>query len=137
MTTEEFIDLSSVNLNDTFEPTVHPDGEEVELRIVSFMKSKDKNGNPFIMPFFEISDDPYSKEFGSYMPLPNETMSPKERNKATLDIGNFSSAFGIDFSQQLDIKNDLVGKSGWVILGVGKDQDGNPVNKVRKYIKRA
>jgi hypothetical protein len=64
-------------------------------------------------------------------------MSPKERNKATLDIGNFSSAFGIDFSQQLDIKNDLVGKSGWVILGVGKDQDGNPVNKVRKYIKRA
>lgn len=134
MTTENFIDLSGVNLSDTFEPTVHPDGEEAELRIVSFMKNNDKNGNAFVMPFYEIVEDAYSKEFGDYLPLPSEAMSPKEKNAATLKLSGFSEAFGIDFSSQLDVKNDIVGKTGWAILGVGKDQDGNPTNKIRKYV---
>jgi len=135
--TEEFIDLSGVDLTDTYEPTVHPDGEEAELRIVSFMKNQDKNGNDFVMPFFEIMDDPYSKEFGDYLPLPNEGMSPKEKNAATLKLLSFSEAFSIDFGGQLDIKNDIVGVTGWAILGVGKDQDGNPTNKIRKYVRGA
>jgi len=134
---EEFIDLSGVDLADTFEPTVHPDGEEAELRIVSFMKNTDKNGNAFVMPFFEIADDPYSKEFGDYLPLPHGGMSPKEKNEATLKLAAFAEAFDVNFSQQLDIKNDIVGKSGWSILGVGKDKDGNPTNKIRKYVRGA
>lgn len=133
--TEEFIDLSGVNLEDTFEPTVAPDGEEAELRIISFMKDTDKNGNAYIMPFFDIPEDPYSKEFGSYMPLPNDSMSPKEKNNATLGLLGFSEAFDLDLSGQLDIKNDIVGSTGWAILGVGKDQDGNPTNKIRKYMR--
>ena len=131
----DFIDLSSVNLAETFEPTVHPDGEEAELRIVSFMKANDKNGKAFIMPFFEIPEDPYSKEFGDYIPLPDDSMSPKDKNNATLKLLGLSEAFGIDFSKPLDIKNDVVGQTGWAILGVGKDQDGNPVNKIRKYVR--
>lgn len=134
---EEFIDLSGVDLSDTFEPTVAPDGEEAELRIVSFMKGDDKNGNPFIMPFYEIPEDPYSKEFGDYLPLPNGSMSPKEKNAALLGLQGFSEAFEIDLSGQLDIKNDIVGQTGWAILGIGKDQDGFPTNKIRKYSRGA
>lgn len=135
--TEEFIDLSGVELGDTFEPTVRPVGEEMKLRVVSFMKSTDKNGNDFIMPFFEVIEDDYCKEFGHYLPLPHDQMSPKELNKARLDIGGFATAFDVNFSGELDIKNDIVGKTGWAILAVGKDQEGNPVNTIRRYVEGA
>jgi len=131
---EEFVDLSNTALNDTFEPTVHPAGEEAVLRIVSFLKSQDKNGNDYMMPFFEIIDDAYAKEFGDYMPLPNAGMSPKEVNKSKLRILSFSKAFDIDFSQPLDIKNDIVGKTGWAILGVKTDQEGEPINSIKKFV---
>ena len=133
--TEEFIDLSGVNFDETFEPTVLADGEEAELRIVSFMKNVDKNGKDFVMPFFEVPEDQFSKEFGDYLPLPHAEMSPKEKNAALLKLQGFSEAFEIDLSGQLDIKNDIVGQTGWAILGVGKDQDGNPTNKIRKYVR--
>ena len=134
--TEEFIDLSNVNLDDTFEPTVMKDGEEAQLRIVSFLKGKNKNEDDYIMPFFEVIDDPYCKEFGDYIALPSADMSPKELNKTKLRMKELSAAFDIDFSGTIDIKNDIVGKEGYAILGVGKDQDGLPVNKIKKYILR-
>jgi hypothetical protein len=135
--TNEVIDLSGVDMSETFEPTVQPDGTEAELRIVSFLKDSDKNGHDYIMPFFEVAEDPYSVEFGDYIRLPDGDMSPKEKNKAILRMQQFGEAFGIDFSQQLDIKADIVGQTGWAILGIGKDQDGNPTNKIRKYVQGA
>lgn len=131
---EEFVDLSGVDLEDTFEPTVKKKGEECKLRIVSCLVDTDKNGNRYIMPFFEDPDDPYLKEFGDFMSLPHDGMSPKDANKAKLRLKGFAEAFDVDFSGALDIKNDLVGKTGWAILGVGKDQDGQPVNRVNKYV---
>lgn len=131
---EEFIDLSGINLEDTYTPTVVETGTEAELRIVSFMKDKDKNGKDFIMPFFEIVDEPYAKEFGDYMPLPSGDMSPKELNNAKLRLIAFSQAFDINLSGTLDIKNDVIGKKGWAILGIGKDKEKQPVNKVNKYV---
>jgi hypothetical protein len=131
---EEFVDLSSVNLSETFEPTVAPVGEETELRIVSMLKANNKSGNPYMMPFFEVPSDPYCKEFGDYIELPGSHMSPKEMNKAKLRILEFSKAFDIDFSTPIDIKADIVGKEGYAILGMGTDQDGSPVNKIKKYL---
>ena len=133
---EEFIDLGNIDLDDTFEPTVMKDGEEAQLRIVSFLKGKNKNEDDYIMPFFEVIDDPYCKEFGDYIALPSADMSPKELNKTKLRMKELSAAFDIDFSGTIDIKNDIVGKEGYAILGVGKDQDGLPVNKIKKYILR-
>lgn len=133
---EEFIDLSNVNLDDTFEPTVMKDGEEAQLRIVSFLKAKNKNEGDYIMPFFEVLDDPYCKEFGDYIALPSDTMSPKELNKTKLRMKELAAAFDIDFGGTIDIKNDIVGKEGYAILGIGKDQEGLPVNKIKKYILR-
>ena len=131
---EEYVDLSSVDLDDTHEETVIEAGTESELRIVSFLKDKDKNGKDYIMPFYEIMDDPYSKEFGDYMPLPTGDMSPKEKNKSALRMRAFAEAFDISFAGSLDVKNDVIGKTGWAILGIGKDQDGNEINRIRKYV---
>ncbi|MDD3022000.1 MAG: hypothetical protein PHX61_13620 [Alphaproteobacteria bacterium] len=134
---QEFINLSSININDTFVPTVQAAGTECELRIISFLANKDKNGNDYIMPFFEVADDPYSKEFGDYIPLPHDGMTPKQANESKLKLQGFSAAFDIDLSGTLDIKNDIIGKTGYAILGVGKDQDGNPTNKISKYVRGA
>ena len=61
-------------------------------------------------------------------------MAPKELNNAKLDITTFGEAFSIDFSGQLDIKNDVIGQKGWAILGRGKDKrDGSDINTVKKF----
>uniref|UniRef100_A0A6M3LP08 Uncharacterized protein n=1 Tax=viral metagenome TaxID=1070528 RepID=A0A6M3LP08_9ZZZZ len=134
MSNEQFVDLSGIDLNDRFEPGVYPQGKEAQLRIVSFMKDIDKNGDEFIMPFFEVIEDPYCKEFGDYIPLPSDKFSPKKNNESKNKIIALSTAFDIDFSTTIDIKNDIVGKTGWAILGIGKDQDDSPVNRIKKYV---
>jgi len=134
---EDFVDLSSVDLDDVHEETIIPAGTEAKLRIVSFLKDKNKNNEDYIMPFYEVLDDPYCKEFGDYMALPNDSMSPKEQNRSKLRIKTFKDTFDISFSGTLDIKNDIIGKEGWAILGVGKDQDGNEINRIRRYVSGA
>ncbi len=131
----EFLDLSNIDLDNTFEPIVLKAGEEAELRIVSCLVSTDKNGNDFFMPFFDIVGDPYVKEFGEYLPYPNpETMSENQVNKAKVAIANFGQAFNVDFSSPINIEEDLVNLTGWAILGVGSDIDGEAVNKVNRFL---
>ncbi len=126
------LDLSDAGLDETFEPTTVKAGEEYKLRIVSFLKGTDKNNNDYLMPFFEVSDEPRCKEFGDYMPLPNaEKMGEKDLNKARLRLNTFLAAFGLTSMLNFD---DDVGSEGWAILGMGKDQDGEPVNKINKYV---
>lgn len=128
------LDLTNAGLDDTFEPTTVKAGEEYELTIVSAISGEDKNGNAYIMPFFEVKGEPYCKEFGEYLPLPNaSTMSEKELNKAKLKLTAFATAFGIDFGVEQDL-DDWQGSEGWAILGMGKDQDGEPCNKVNKFV---
>ena len=127
------LDLTSINLNDTFEPNVLPAGTEAKLRIINVIEGTSKKGNRFIMPFFESPDDPYLKEFGKYMEIPHMGMDPKVLNKAKLDLINFFKAFDVDTNSEIDLEA-MKGNEGWAILGVGKDQEGQPVNTISKFI---
>jgi len=133
MSNTEFLDLSSVDLDDTFEPEVLEAGSEVELVITSMLIDTNKNGDRYMMPFFDVVGQPTVKDITDYMELPHEGMAPKDKNNAKLKIRDFGVAFGIDFASSLDIKNDVVGKTGYAILGVGKDRDKNEANSIRKY----
>jgi hypothetical protein len=128
------LDLTTANLNDTFEPTVMEKGTEAHLRITSCIEGTDKNNVKYIMPFFEVIDEPYCKEFGDYFPLPHDGMSAKDLNKAKLKLANFFKAFDIDATQPIDLKEDLVGNEGWAILGLGKDKEDQPVNSISNYV---
>ena len=130
----DFIDLSSVELTDTFVPEVLEAGAEVQLVITSMLVDNNKNGDRYMMPFFDVVDNPTVADINDYMELPHERMAPKDLNNAKLRIVDFGAAFGIDFSSQLDIKNDVVGQTGYAILGVGKDRDKNPANKIQRYM---
>ncbi len=130
---ESILDISGLGLDDTFEPTVVPAGSEHKLRIVSFTSGTDKRDYNYIMPFFEVLEDPYCKEFGDYIALPNESMmSVKELNDSKLHLSSFLEAFGIT-GTQIDFKEE-VGNEGWAILGMGKDQQGEPQNTINNYI---
>jgi hypothetical protein len=127
------LDLTSINLSDTFEPNVLPAGSEAKLRVINVIEGTSKKGNRFIMPFFECPDDPYFKEFGKYMEIPHAGMEPKVLNKSKLDLVNFFKAFDVDISSEIDLEA-IKGAEGWAILGVGKDQDGAPVNTITKFV---
>lgn len=126
------IDMAEYALDESWEPTTVPKDEEYEIRIISFLKDIDKRGYHYIMPFFEVTSEPRCKEFGAYMPLPNpDMMSEKELNNARRDLAAFMAAFDLGIS--IDMDSD-VGKTGWAILGLGKDKNDEPVNKINKFV---
>lgn len=126
------LDLSDAGLDETHEETIVPAGEEKKLRIISAIEKVSDKGVHFMMPFFEVIDDPYCKEFGDYMPLPDkDNMGPKELNQRRLRISSFLAAFGLGTTLDFD---ELQGKEGWAILGVGTDKDDQPQNKINKYV---
>lgn len=127
------IDLTNMAMNDTFESTILPKGEEAKLRLLNIASGTDKNGDDYIMPFFESVEDPYCKEFGDFLPLPSENMSSKKLNESKIRINSFLIAFGIDATKEINIE-EVRNSEGWAILGIGKDQDDQPVNKINKYI---
>lgn len=132
---EDFLDLGDSGLGETFDWEIMAKGEEVELRVISMNIDRDKNGKRYMMPFFEVVGEPRVKEFGDYMPLPDpKTMNEKELNKARIRIRNFGEAFGVDFSRQVDVREEVIGATGGAILGIGTDQDDQPINKVNKYV---
>lgn len=131
---ENILDLTGAGLDETFEPTTVKAGEEYELTIVNAIMGIDKNGVNYLMPFYEVDIDPYCKEFGHYLPLPNPSlMNEKELNKSRLDLIAFTTAFGIEISDKMDLE-EWKGMKGWAILGMGKDQESQPVNKINKYV---
>jgi hypothetical protein len=127
------LDLSGGDLDNTFEPEVLPKGEEAELRITGVSKDKNKNDNDYVMPWFEVVGQPRVKEVGDYMELPHGDMNEKQLNKAKLKLTSFFKAFGIDYSGEINL-DECVGLTGFAILGMGKDMEDQPVNKVSKYV---
>ena len=49
---------------------------------------------------------------------------------------NFAAAFGIDYSRPFSWEDDLIGKEGWVIVGVRKTDEYGEQNTVSKYVIR-
>jgi len=127
------LNLSQMNLSDVFEPTVIPAGTEVKLRIINIIEGTNAKGNAYIMPFFECQEEPYMKEFGQYMELPNSEMDAKRLNRSKLELTNFFNAFDIDASGDINLE-EVKGREGWAILGIGKDKEDQPVNKINKFI---
>ena len=123
------------DLNDTVEPTVLPADTEAELRIVNVRIDNDKNGYPYMMPFFEVSNDPYAKEFSHFLRLPHDEQDAKQLNTTKRRLKNFYDAFGIDYSRGVNPSEDLPGKTGWAILGMREsDFSGEEENYVKRFV---
>jgi hypothetical protein len=129
------LDLSNINPNDVPELEPAPTGEEVTVRIVSVLLGEDKNGKSYMMPFMETPEYPNAPEFGYFMSLPSQDMNEKDRGKAVRKLKTFAEAFDTDlFSGEIDVKEELVGLESQAILSETVDQDGQPVNAIKRFV---
>ena len=131
--------IVELDLDGAQEPTIAPADKEYKLRIISCEGLKqDKNGNDYIMPKFEIPSEPTSKEFTKYLKLatPNnlKDLSKKEANTLKWSNANFLLCFRIDAKKKFKPENDLVGKTGWAILGVESDEEYGDKNYIKRLI---
>lgn len=132
--------LDDVNFNDVVEPHVVSAGEEYRIRILDIKKDEDgslprnKNGDRYLMPLFDIPDEVGAISFNDYMGLPTSEQSDKERNAVKYKIQQFLKCFGFDPSDLPDDPDDLVGADGYAILGVKNDAEYGDKNFVRRYL---
>lgn len=127
------IDITSY-ANNPIELDVLAEGTEAELKIIGMRTGTDKNGNDYISVMFEtLGYGENVRDFSRFIGLPGDKRTAKENVSAMSLLSKFAKAFGIDLSSPFS-EDDVVGKRGWAILGIEKDQDGEPVNKVNKFV---
>lgn len=127
------LDLTQHNMDSVVEPQAVDEGE-YKIRLIECEGVKENSsGNPYILPRFEIIDEPTSKDFTHYMALPNADMDAKQMNKTLARLKLFGEAFGIDFSRAVDF-DELAGLEGWAILGNKDDAEYGPQNFIKKFI---
>lgn len=123
------------SFDDVVEPTVLDADTEAELRILSVRVDNDKNGYPYMMPFFEVASDNYAKEFNHFLRLPHDELTAKELNKAKYQLKIFYETFGVDYSRGVNPSEDLPGKTGWAIVGMRESSfSGEEENYVKRFI---
>ena len=128
------LDLSNENFDDVVEPEAVEPGE-YQLRILEVKIDNDKNDEPYVMPRFEIVDQPTAKDFTKFLRIPHKGLDEKKMNNAKLQLKRFAECFGIDLTQSLDV-DDLQGLEGWALLGLDKNEDSEygPQNYVKQWI---
>lgn len=126
------IDLAG-GIADAVEPVVMPADEEYKVRVVSCDVKMNKNDEPYMLPRFEVSDELLAKEFTKYLPLPFDGQDEKKANGCKLSLKRFFDAFEVDVSEEID-SEELVGREGWVILGVESDDKYGDSNYIKRFI---
>ena len=137
MSLTDYSDLEQ-EIKDAPEPKILAAGTEVNLRIISVRSGiSDTNDCKWYQPVFDVPDDPMVMEFNDFFwELDREKLDPKKFARALNDFRNFAAAIDLDYSRPFSWEDDLVGKTGWAILGVKKDDTYGDGNTVKKYVTR-
>lgn len=122
------------------EPKTLPRGTEVKARIIAVREGiSDKNDCQWYSPVFDVPGDPMVIEFNDFfweLSEAREKVDPKQYQRALNKFKNFAIAFKIDYSRPFSWADDLVGKEGWLIVGVKKSDEYGDQNTVSKYSNR-
>ena len=125
-------------INEAPEPKSLPSGSEVKARIIMVREGvSDKNDAQWYSIIFDIPKEPLVKEFNAFfwdLADLNKLDGEKQQAGALRGFKNFATAFGIDYSKPFSWMDDLIGKEGWVILGVKKSDEFGDQNTVKKYL---
>lgn len=119
------------------EPKILPRGSEVKARIIAVRTGvSDKNDATWYQPVFDVPDEPMVQEFNAFFwdLADRDKIDEKQTARNMNAFKNFAKAFGIDYSKPFDWEEDLVGKTGWVIVGVKKSDEYGDQNTVSKYV---
>lgn len=121
------------DVNDATEPTAVPADQEYKLRIVDVDRSTDKNGNPYLLPRFEVVGESTAKDFTKFLRLPHEGQTPKQLNQTKWALKTFFDTFGVD-TKTLEDPTDMIGSEGWAILGAEETPEWGEQNYVKKFV---
>ena len=132
-------DYSSLEkeIQDAPEPKTLPRGSEVKARIIAVREGiSEKNDAQWYQPVFDIPNEPLAMEFNDFFwdLADRDKLEAKAVVRSMRKFRLFASAFGIDYSRPFSWEDDLLGKTGWVILGVKKSEEYGDQNTVQKYI---
>ena len=126
------VDLAG-GVADAVEPTVMNADEEYQIRIISCDVKLNKNDEPYMLPRFEVCNEPLAKEITKYFPVPFNGMDEKKLNNAKLSLSRFFKAFGYEPGDSFD-SEELIGLEGWVILGVEEDDQYGTSNYIKRFL---
>ena len=139
MSLSDYSDLET-EIADAEEPKVLPAGTEVKARIINVLtgisESERFNGCTWYQVLFDVPDNPMVIEFNDFFwDLDRELLDAKSYSRSLYQFQQFAAAFGIDYSKPFSWTDDLVGKEGWMIVGLGKDDpEYGRKNTVKKYV---
>jgi len=125
--------LLDIDVSDAEEPKVVPANEEYKLRILDATSANDKNDEPFLLPRFEVVDEPLSKDFTKFLRLPHDDLNEKQLARAQWGLKLFLTAFELPTKGKVD-PEDMKGKTGWAILGIEENEQYGEQNYVKKFI---
>lgn len=133
--------LDAMDIDSGVAPTTVPGGAEYQLRIIDVREDdayddrmpRDKNGNPYLLPRFEIMGEPTAKPFTKYLGLPNDSMDAAKQNSSRYGMQLFLDTFGLNASS-LANPSDMVGAEGWAILGLEESDQWGEQNFIKKLI---
>lgn len=128
------LDMTNEDFDNVVEPEPVEPGE-YQLKILEVKQDKDKNDEPYLLPRFEVVDQPTSKDFTKFIRLPHTGLDEKKMNNAKLQLKRFADCFGVDLTAEIDL-DDLAGFTGWALLGIDpqEDTDYGPQNYIKQYI---
>lgn len=132
----DYSDLEK-ELNNAPQPTLLPKGAEVKARIIAVRSGvSEKNGARWYSPVFDVPDQPMVVEFNTFFwdLLEKSKIDPKQYARNLYQMQQFFKAFKIDISKPFDWETDLVGKTGYLQVGVQHDDQYGDKNSVSKYV---
>ena len=127
--------MLDVTVDDAVEPKVMEEDEEYTIRIVSARVTESDKGR-FLIPRFEIVDEPYAKEFTMVLRLPDNEMTPKQKNEAKWRLKCFYEAFDFMPRGEYDPGTELPGLEASAILGVSESDEYGEQNYVKRLLVR-
>lgn len=131
-------DLSDMGLDEGQEPKAVAPGKEYKIRILEITEGEDKREWDYIMPRFEIIDDPFSKDFTHFLNIPDKAkMDVKTLNRVKhgpIGFVNFLKCFGFDPTARINFPDQGPGHEGWAVLGVKKSEEYGEQNYVQRFV---
>jgi len=131
------MDFSNIEkeINEAPAPHILDKGTEVQVRIISSKEGvSDKNNCRWFIINFDVPSDPMAKEFSAFFwnPLDNAKLEEKQKQQNNYGFQQFVKCFGIDL-KTFDLES-IVGKKGWIITGIKKDEEYGDKNSISKYV---
>ncbi len=129
---ESFLDI---NLEDAPELRLLDPNEDVTVQVDNFIIGKSSHGEPYVILFFIVPDQPDVKRFSQYFGMGSPDDSETAKIEKLAAFREAATTFGVRFGAEgLDIA-EFVGQTAKALVGQKDDKKYGMVNTIKSFIK--